>query len=90
MSPTQQICITRRCEETDSDCGGRAEQISALVDEALKEYVLARPSCIRDPGNVLKVIGGPGEIPNGSILVTLDVTSLYTKITSPHSWTAGG
>ena len=40
------------------------------------------PSYIRDTTDFLKKLEGLGSLPSGTILATLDVTSLYTNI--PH------
>ena len=55
-------------------------RISKLVDEHIKEYVPKRKSYIRDTQDFIKNIKSLGPIPEGAILCTLDVSSLYTNI----------
>ena len=55
-------------------------RISKLVDEHIKEYVPETKSYIRDTQDVIKKIKSLGPIPEGAILCTLDVSSLYTNI----------
>ena len=58
-------------------------RISKLVDEYIKEYVPQTQSYIRDTQdfiNYIKKIKSLGSIPEGAILCTLDVSSLYTNI----------
>ena len=55
-------------------------RISKLVDEHIKEYVPHTKSYIRDTQDFIKKIKSLGSIPEGAILCTLDVSSLYTNI----------
>ena len=55
-------------------------RISKLVDEHIKEYVPQTKSYIRDTQDFIKKIKSLGSIPEGAILCTLDVSSLYTNI----------
>ena len=54
--------------------------ISKFVDEQIKTYVLNTKSHIRDTQDLINKITQLGPIPEGDILVTIDVTSLYTNI----------
>ena len=55
-------------------------RISKLVDEHIKNYVPKTNSYIRDTQDFIKKIKALGPIPEGAILCTLDVSSLYTNI----------
>ena len=55
-------------------------RICKLVDEHIKEYVPQTQSYIRDTQDFIKKIKSLGSIPEGAILCTLDVSSLYTNI----------
>ena len=55
-------------------------RISKLVDEHIKKYVPQTKSYIRDTQDFIKKIKDLGPIPEGAILCTLDVSSLYTNI----------
>ena len=55
-------------------------RISKLVDEHIKDYVPKTNSYIRDTQDFIKKIKELGPIPEGAILCTLDVSSLYTNI----------
>ena len=58
------------------------EHISQFVDAHLNLLVPKRPSYIKDTTHFLRKLDGLKELPPGSLLVTLDVSSLYTNI--PH------
>ena len=55
-------------------------RISKLVDEHIKEYVPQTQSYIRDTQDFISKMKSLGPIPQGAILCTLDVSSLYTNI----------
>ena len=55
-------------------------RISKLVDEHIEEYVPKTKSYIRDTQDFINKIKALGPIPEGAILCTLDVSSLYTNI----------
>ena len=65
-----------------SSCGAPTENISLYVDYHLSPLVRDLPSYIKDTNDFLTKIQTIGDIPEESLLVTLDVTSLYTNI--PH------
>ena len=55
-------------------------RISKFVDEHIKQYVPHTKSHIRDTQDFIKKLRNLGQIPEGAILCTLDVSSLYTNI----------
>ena len=64
-----------------SSCGAPTENISLFVNYYLSPLVRI-PSCIKDTNDFLLKLQDIRNLPTGSLLVTLDVTSLYTNI--PH------
>jgi peptide-methionine (R)-S-oxide reductase len=60
-----------------NDCP--TERISALVDHILRPYVVRITSYVKDTTHFLQILEGT-KCTNNDILVTLDVTSLYTNI----------
>ena len=58
------------------------ERISEFVDYQLNPLVPKLPSYIKDTTHFLQKLDSLPELPNGCLLVTLDVSSLYTNI--PH------
>ena len=56
------------------------ERISEFVDYHIKKYAQQLPSYIRDTQHFISKIKSLGKIPQGCILVTWDVCSLYTNI----------
>ena len=54
--------------------------ISKFVNEHIKTYVPNTKSQIRDTQNFINKITQLGAIPEGALLATLDVTSLYTNL----------
>lgn len=65
-----------------SAIGGPTEKISATVDYYLKPLAQLVPSYIKDTNDFLLKLENLGKIPTDSLLVTADVSSLYTSI--PH------
>lgn len=63
-----------------NDCP--TERISTFVDYFLKPLIPETQSYIKDTTHFLQLLGKMGHLPEGTFLVTLDVTSLYTNI--PH------
>ena len=59
------------------------ENISQFVDSHLNPLVPKLPSYIKDTTHFLKKLDDLKELPPGSPLVTLDISSLYTNI--PHN-----
>ena len=54
--------------------------ISKFVDEHIKKYVPQTKSYVRDTQHFISRVKQLGKIPEGALLVTLDVSSLYTNI----------
>ena len=63
--------------------GAPTEKISSFVDHFLQPLVTKLPSHIRDTTDFLNKLQRMPMLPPGSLLVTLDVSSLYTNI--PHN-----
>ena len=63
--------------------GHPTEKISEFVDLHLQSHVQTLPSYLQDTTDFLKKQEALGPIPSGALLVSMDVTSLYTNI--PHS-----
>ena len=62
--------------------GAPTENISRFTDHFLRTSVRQLPSYIRDTTDFIHKLRGLPRLPPGSLLVTLDVSSLYTNI--PH------
>jgi hypothetical protein len=56
------------------------ERISRFVDAHIRKYMHTYPSYVRDTQDFIQKVKDLGPIPEGSIIATLDVTSLYTNI----------
>ena len=63
-----------------SSCGSPTEKISAYVDQHIKPVAQSLKSYIQDTGHFLDIIRKIGRVGKDHILVSLDVTSLYTNI----------
>ncbi|XP_065064699.1 uncharacterized protein LOC135690932 [Rhopilema esculentum] len=63
--------------------GHHTEHISEYVSDILNPLVPKLPSCIKDTTHFLNKLCSISAIPNDFLLVTLDVSSLYTNI--PHT-----
>ena len=63
--------------------GHPTEKISEFVDFHLRPDVEALPSHLKDTTDYLKKMESMNPLPSGTILVSMDVTSLYTNI--PHN-----
>ena len=63
-----------------SGCNSPTEKLSQYLDFYLKPIVRNIPSYIKDTTHFLQVVLDQKEIPDNTILVTLDVKSLYTNI----------
>ena len=61
-------------------CGAPTENISQFVDFYLCPLVESIPSYIKDTTDFLCKLKSVGQIPKGSLLLTLDVSALYTNI----------
>ena len=75
--------------QTIEDCPGRpvisssgchTEKISAYVDQHIKPLGQSLPSYIKDSFDFVRKILDIRKVPVNSILITLDVRSLYTNI----------
>ena len=66
-----------------SSCGAPTERISEYVDFHLQPLVAKTPSYLKDTTDFLQKLAALPALPLGCILVTLDVSSLYTNI--PHN-----
>jgi hypothetical protein len=66
-----------------SGCNSPTEKLSQYLDFYLKPIVHNIPSYIKDTTHFLQVVLNQNDIPNNTILVTLDVKALYTNI--PHN-----
>ena len=69
--------------ETVSANGHSTEHISEYVSNILNPLVSKLPSYIKDTAHFLNKLGSIFTLPNHSLLVILDVSSLYTNI--PHT-----
>ena len=66
-----------------SATGHPTERISEYVSNILNPLVFKLPSFIKDTTHFLNKLSSLDNLPNNSLLVSLDVSSLYTNI--PHS-----
>ena len=62
--------------------GSPTEKISAFVDHFLNPYCPQVKSFVKDSTHFLQILESLGDLPEQSLLVTLDVNSLYTNINS--------
>ena len=62
-----------------SGCNGPTESVSAFLDSILQPIVPTFASYIRDSTHVVSLLSTL-TLPNNTILVTIDVSSLYTTI----------
>ena len=65
-----------------SNCGMSTEKISKFLDHHLQSLIKQGESYIKDTGDFLEKLKRVEEIPEGAILVTVDVAGLYPSI--PH------
>ena len=65
-----------------SNCGTPTEKASEFLDHHLKPVIQSSQSYIKDSGDFLRKIKQIGNLPENSILVTVDVVGLYPSI--PH------
>lgn len=63
-----------------SSIGCHTERISQYVDYHLQPLNKSLPSYVQDTTDFLKKLEALPEVPEGSILVTMDVRSLYTNV----------
>ena len=62
-----------------SGCSGPTERVSSFLDHIIKPLVPTIPSYIKDSPHLISLIENI-RIPSDAILVTIDVSSLYTNI----------
>ena len=60
-------------------CSGPTERISAFLDYIIKPLVPTTPSYIKDSSHIIALLEQT-HVPPDALLVTIDVTSLYTNI----------
>ena len=65
-----------------SGCSTPTEQVSEFVDHKLRPLVPEVESYVKDTNDFLRKLGEIGELPEGTILCTIDVVGLYPHI--PH------
>jgi hypothetical protein len=63
-----------------SSNGHPTENISRFVDAHIRKFMAKNASYVRDTQHFIQKINAMGPLPEGSIIATLDVTSLYTNI----------
>ena len=63
-------------------CNSYTENISKYIDYILQSYMKSLPSYVKDTPDFICKIKSVPKLPRNSLLVILDVTSLYTNI--PH------
>ena len=63
-----------------SSVGHPTCNISKFVDAHIKQYVPKTKSYVRDTQHFISRLKEVGKLPPGALLVTLDVSSLYTNI----------
>ena len=68
-----------------SACAGPTEHISEFIDFFLQPLVQQLPSYIKDTNHFLEKINSLGPLPPNTILVSMDITSLYTNIPQAHA-----
>ncbi|XP_060562159.1 uncharacterized protein LOC132721799 [Ruditapes philippinarum] len=62
--------------------GHPTERISEFVDHHLRPFVCALPSHLQDTTDYLRRLESQKDLPDQTLLVSMDVTALYTNI--PH------
>jgi hypothetical protein len=77
--------VNNPTRETDcfSKWAPHRKKISEFVDFHLRPHVEALPSHLKDTTDYLQQMESMNPLPSGTILVSMDVTSLYTNI--PHN-----
>ena len=62
-----------------SGCSGPTERVSAFLHYIIKPLVPTTPSYIKDSSNIIALLEQT-HVPPDALLVTIDITSLYTNI----------
>ena len=70
--------------------GHPTEKISEFVDFHLRPHVEALPSHLKDTTDYLQKMESMNPLPSGTILVSMDVTSLYTTQSAKWRWSNVG
>ena len=63
-----------------SGCNTPTENLSAFVDHHLKPLVTSIPSYVKDSNDFLNELHGINTLPEGAMLMTLDVVGLYPHL----------
>ena len=63
-----------------SNCGFYTENISAFLDHQLKAIAMEVKSYVKDSNNFLKKLRDLPDLPDESIICTIDVVGLYPSI----------
>ena len=63
-----------------SNCGFYTKNISAFLDHQLKPIAMQVKSYIKDTNDFLKKLRGVPDLPEDSIICTVDVVGLYPSI----------
>ena len=63
-----------------SNCGTPTEKASEFLDRHLKPVMQSSRSCIKDSGDFLRKIKQIGNLPENSIIATVDVIGLHPSI----------
>ena len=71
-----------------SDCDSDTYRISEYIDHFLAPLAKTHPSYVKDTPDLLTKLAKQKDIPPGSLLITLDVDSLYTNIDNKNGLTA--
>ena len=66
-----------------SGIGTLTEPLSGFIDSILNPYVNSIPSFVQDTTHFLRILSDIPPLPPSSLLVTLDVSALYSNI--PHA-----
>ena len=67
-------------------CGFHTERLSHFVDYHFQPLVHKLPSFVKDTNDFLNKLLNIGNLPANSILVTLDVSSLYNNYSMSPRW----
>lgn len=79
---TRYLKSATKTTQVDQQCRHRTEDISEFVDFHLRIHVENLPSHIKDTVDYLNKMTSMNPLPQNTILVSMDVSSLYSNI--PH------
>ena len=68
-----------------SNCGFYTENKSAFLDHQLKPIAMQVKSCIKDNNDFLKKLRDLPDLPEESVICTIDVVGLYPSIPNEES-----